>query len=801
MVAAFDKAVNLVRRIENQNNDRNEAEAIQDLSKSLSLGPVIVLGYFDADSKRFGPAYLYGDYQAQVELRDVLLGLKNLVGDLQDVLLDGNQIDFGQLQETSDACRSNAGVCLAQLSQKLAQARSDPMAMQFQNPPPQYMSGVPSSGSTGLQNSSSRSTHSSSRGRMLGTPDSSTQQRIVIPKWQPKRSGSSEHTFPHHRRPSTDPSLQENCGNWSQTSQLFAERDTDELSVRRPSSHTLSPEDGALLSSIRLHEGARAAQKIYDPDDEDRAGDWNGGMSPRVKLRSPAERSNNSLGGARERYGPDDCLPVHSEQHDLFLIDRSSTQSVTSYAFRASSGHLSTVEHVSSDYRHSAEPQALRLPKRKAQQPVRQASGPPSSPPRKPIPPIPCESLNGHAPIARHTDVSVRMTPCTHGQKVPVPPRHHSRPTLDAGIPRRTLSPQPQVPPSQPSPQVQRAMQSGQSCRQYNADRSPQFTTEASSQSHSDTQLLTSSIIPSPTSPTVFSQSLYPDTLQRHIIQSPQRLQQFASKSSQSLLIAQREVQFPTQAVKAPSITLSATHIPQNMPLTLPTDKNTHPFCKGAFRLFLGLTKKAFIPANRPVGMSSLIPYWRCDKCLFEGPMREAPGPVDKKGRPGKPEKIFDPTTRECGPISTAVIGPDGRGEGSGGVRYKWIFLAKCHVPLKNVPDKSDGSVGGYACIFCCAEGSARGWTTSAGGSLGPGMNGPGLNDTASTVSGKSRHSSNAATGSNPVFANLPLFMDHLQMHRREENWPCPEMLGRMKCIVGRIADGNEEWEVNFLPL
>lgn len=173
--------------------------------------------------------------------------------------------------------------------------------------------------------------------------------------------------------------------------------------------------------------------------------------------------------------------------------------------------------------------------------------------------------------------------------------------------------------------------------------------------------------------------------------------------------------------------------------------------------------------------------------------MHSIPGPLDKKGRPGKPEKVFDLTVRECGPISTAIVGPDGRGEGSGGIRYKWAFLAKCHVPMKMPAEKQDGTAGSFCCIFCVAEGSARGWLTPT----------QTFNDGASTLSGKSGSASGEGSGSGTtrVFGNFTSFMDHLQMHRREEMWPGEEMRGRMKCVVGRAATNREDWEINFLPV
>lgn len=258
---------------------------------------------------------------------------------------------------------------------------------------------------------------------------------------------------------------------------------------------------------------------------------------------------------------------------------------------------------------------------------------------------------------------------------------------------------------------------------------------------------------------------------------------------------AHNQISYP-QSVTSSQITQVATNqsvssipIPQNLPLTLPTEANTGAFCKGAFRLFIGLEKKAFIASRKPIGYSAWVEYWRCDKCQFEGPMRENPGPPDKKGRPGKAVKSFDPTIRECGPMLNAVVGPDGRGEGSGGIRYRWTFLAKSHVYLKTLPDgKPDGSFGGFACMFCTAEAANRGWSTTTSAS-----------DVASVRSGKSG-SINSTSANTPVFGNLQRFMDHLQMHRRPENWPCAEMQSRMKCIVGRVAERNDDWEVNLLP-
>ncbi|KAL8243675.1 hypothetical protein R6Q59_009933 [Mikania micrantha] len=203
-------------------------------------------------------------------------------------------------------------------------------------------------------------------------------------------------------------------------------------------------------------------------------------------------------------------------------------------------------------------------------------------------------------------------------------------------------------------------------------------------------------------------------------------------------------------------------------PATLPTDKNLLGFCKGAFRLQAGMEKKAFVVANRPLGYSSMVQYWKCDKCYFEGPCTTLIRPGSKK-----PEKIFDPVIRSYG-----------------GIRYRWAFLAKSHVPLKSVADgKTDGTYGGFCCVFCTAEGTQRKWnllpaTFSA--------------DKSSIRSSSSGASSSAGTA---VFGNIHGFMDHLEIHRQPEYAPGQEMQGRMKVIMGRAATRGEEFDINFLPL
>jgi hypothetical protein len=160
----------------------------------------------------------------------------------------------------------------------------------------------------------------------------------------------------------------------------------------------------------------------------------------------------------------------------------------------------------------------------------------------------------------------------------------------------------------------------------------------------------------------------------------------------------------------------------------------------------------------------------------------------------GKPVKRFDPRIRVSG---------------RGGVRYKWTFLAKCHVQLKGVypyevADGRSGCFGSYGCIFCCAEGKYRGWIES-------GKDGSSnmLSQRGSSASVKSGHTANSAaqvskgeTNQTPIFGNIISFMEHLeQVHCTENGWPNAEMQGRFNVVVGRIPREDEDgWEVNFVP-
>ncbi|EXJ90407.1 hypothetical protein A1O1_03508 [Capronia coronata CBS 617.96] len=281
-----------------------------------------------------------------------------------------------------------------------------------------------------------------------------------------------------------------------------------------------------------------------------------------------------------------------------------------------------------------------------------------------------------------------------------------------------------------------------------------------------------------------------------------------------------------TEASSTPSVTLS---IITTGPVTLPTDKNLLGFCKGAFRLQAGLERKAFSLVNRPAGLVGMTTSWKCEKCNFEGPIHETI--VVREGKKkGKAERSFDPKVRTSQ---------------GGGVRYRWAFLARCHVTLKAmVPSNTalgrEGAFGSFGCIFCCAEGKSRGWL-DAGDALSTcsgsaGANGRSIASRSGSV--RSGHTANTAIkmvssgGSNglfnpnghglgkgkgrgeetsmltttasptPIFGNVASFMQHLEtVHRGQDGWPNAEMVGRFRVVVARVAPADDhDWEVNLVP-
>ncbi|KAL9074221.1 MAG: hypothetical protein Q9161_002415 [Pseudevernia consocians] len=102
-------------------------------------------------------------------------------------------------------------------------------------------------------------------------------------------------------------------------------------------------------------------------------------------------------------------------------------------------------------------------------------------------------------------------------------------------------------------------------------------------------------------------------------------------------------------------------------------------YCKGGYKMQVGLDKESVKLRSQSVSMTGESNYWACasSKCAFEGP-------ACKNGK-GK-KWTFDDTVR----VSNAV-------------QYRWTFLAKCHV---SVPKVKNGKYD-YQCIFCGVQPSS----------------------------------------------------------------------------------------------
>lgn len=171
--------------------------------------------------------------------------------------------------------------------------------------------------------------------------------------------------------------------------------------------------------------------------------------------------------------------------------------------------------------------------------------------------------------------------------------------------------------------------------------------------------------------------------------------------------------------------------------LYLPNEENHFAgFCQGAWKQQLGLSK-AFSIHLRPAGMFDSVPYWKCSKCSFHGPVQ---------GSDDRSTWKFDQRVHVHQPT---------------GIRYRWSFLAKSHIEWKRTlvhlhPETDDGSEASFGCIFCCVE-----------------LRGPA-----------------------PVFGDLASFMEHLWWHRGRD---LPQtLLGRTPYIIGRRVEDWEDFDVNI---
>ena len=151
-------------------------------------------------------------------------------------------------------------------------------------------------------------------------------------------------------------------------------------------------------------------------------------------------------------------------------------------------------------------------------------------------------------------------------------------------------------------------------------------------------------------------------------------------------------------------------------------------FCKGAWRLQIGDRKKALTEWSRPGSLYSMNDFWKCTKCNFEGPMTK-----DAKGKKAYDRRVLT----------------------MNGIHYRWEFLFKSHVHLKETMRNPDGST--FGCIFCCAEGRGT-----------------------------------------PIFGGTQSFTAHLREHL--DRLPTGEVLYRINCIFDSSPKQGDEFDICLPP-
>ncbi|KAJ5949838.1 hypothetical protein N7454_001422 [Penicillium verhagenii] len=157
-------------------------------------------------------------------------------------------------------------------------------------------------------------------------------------------------------------------------------------------------------------------------------------------------------------------------------------------------------------------------------------------------------------------------------------------------------------------------------------------------------------------------------------------------------------------------------------------------FCKGAWKLSSGLG--GFKIHSEPVGYYFLMPKWRCYRCYFGMPLAPRAG-SDRRDLRFDQKIYLDKST---------------------GIRYRWPFLAKSHVPYTRPGAAASTHINGtFGCIFCCAE----------------------LDIVA------------------PTMNSFDEFMAHLgEQHRSVDS----ALLERTRCVVGRVALDEEDFDINIPP-
>ncbi len=163
-------------------------------------------------------------------------------------------------------------------------------------------------------------------------------------------------------------------------------------------------------------------------------------------------------------------------------------------------------------------------------------------------------------------------------------------------------------------------------------------------------------------------------------LESKRKQQRFSLMPRRRTTQTTLEASPPTvEVIAAPSLERSPRESlisprPQSSPQIVGSSTIKQPyggFCKGAYKLQVGLEKESLKLKNQSTSKTGQSFYWACasSKCAFEGPALLL----------GKIWKFND------------------RVRSSNGVQYRWKFLAKSHIALSRVRNHEYD----YRCVFC----------------------------------------------------------------------------------------------------
>ncbi|KAI7159467.1 hypothetical protein KC349_g4136 [Hortaea werneckii] len=153
---------------------------------------------------------------------------------------------------------------------------------------------------------------------------------------------------------------------------------------------------------------------------------------------------------------------------------------------------------------------------------------------------------------------------------------------------------------------------------------------------------------------------------------------------------------------------------------------NYHGFCKGAWQTRQAVQEGLSISLLQVTGRHEPVRHWKCKHCSFQA-------------------RALNETT---------VVLPEQIFFAKSGVRYRWLFLARSHIPARD--PRPIVEEYRYGCMFCAAQG----------------------HETA-------------------VHEGLDALMTHL-LSRHKTPMLTPEVLAKTKCIVGGTPDKGQEWDINL---